>query len=328
MELPAMAGDEAHHVTIMIPTRDRHRHLVRLLASLRRSGHLPAHGVEVLVVDNNPPGSSQAASVAALAAEYGASLTTGPGPKSAALNAAALQTNGDYLVFLDDDTTITDPAWLKHLIGQFDPEVGYVAGDVRARQTGTRAQQVWEAKGGLSKGDAAGELKPPSGRHTSHAWRLKRVAAGANCAIPRSVFTRIGGFCERLGPGTAVEAGETLEIVDRVLRAGYTARYTPTARVCHEHPASARELRAKLRSYARGDSALAIHLARAHGDLLAAAWAIGGHQVYRACNLVRAASGRYRLPADCAWASMVGSVEGVFIYVVARIRPEARGAAA
>src|SRR6266498_1957089 len=135
------------------------------------------------------------------------------------------------------------------------------------------------------------------GRHTRHAWRLKRVAAGANCAIRRLVFAEIGGFCDLLGPGTTIGHGESLEIVDRIMRAGYTARYTPAALVWHDHPATMAALRAKLRLYARGDTAIAIHLALA-------------------------VLGRYPLPAACAWASLLGSLEGIIVYVAARPRSQ------
>ncbi len=292
------------------------------MVSLRRTGHLPAPGVQVLVVDNNRPGSEEAESVSALAAEFGVSRTSGPGPKAMALNAAARLATGDYLVFLDDDTTVAAPGWLAHLIGGFHDGVGYVAGDVRARQTATPAQRIWEAKGGLSKGDVPDELRPAHHRHTRHAWRLKRVAAGANCAIRRLVFAEIGGFCDLLGPGTTIGHGESLEIVDRIMRAGYTARYTPAALVWHDHPATMAALWAKLRLYAGGDTAIAIHLARTHGDLLAALWAIPCHQLYRLRNLALAVLGRYPLPAACAWASLLGSLEGIIVYVAARPRSQ------
>lgn len=313
-----MEADNRPQATIMIPTCGRHRVLVLLLASLHRSGHWPDGDIELMIVNNNPQQSTESAAVATLAAEYGAVLIAGAGPKSQSLNAAATLATGELLVFLDDDTTVTDPRWLKELVGQFDDGVGYVAGDVQARQTSTRPQQIWEEKGGLSKGKYARHLKPPTGRHTNHAWRLKRVAAGANCAMRRAVFTEIGGFCEQLGAGTAIEGGETLEIVDRVLRAGYVARYTPASRVLHEHPASARGLRARLRGYARGDSGMALHLAMTQQDALAAAWALGGHQIYRATNLLRALVGAYPLPPRCALASLIGSVEGVYLYLTGR----------
>jgi GT2 family glycosyltransferase len=312
-------------VTILVPTRGRPEQLRRLLASLRQTGHLPAPGVDVLVVDNNPPGSAHVRSVAALAASYGALRIPGPGPKAAALNTAARTAAGEFLVFLDDDTTIAGPEWLAHLIGAFDAQVGYVAGDVRARRTTTPAQAVWEAKGGLSKGHTPVQLTPPAGRHTRHAWRLKRVAAGANCAIRRAVFERIGGFCERLGPGTTIGHGESLEIVDRILRAGHTARYTPAALVWHDHPDTLAALRAKLRLYARGDTAVALHLAATHGDLLAALWALPGHQLYRIRNLALALLGRYRLPASCAAASLLGSLEGIISYIADRSQKGSRG---
>ena len=48
------------------------------------------------------------------------------------------------------------------------------------------------------------------------------------------MLERIGGFDERLGPGTWTEAAEDLALFDRLLHAGGAGRYEPQALVLHE----------------------------------------------------------------------------------------------
>jgi GT2 family glycosyltransferase len=54
-----------------------------------------------------------------------------------------------------------------------------------------------------------------------------------NMAIHRSALMAVGGFDERLGPGTAFPGAEDNDLGLRLLEAGYAIRYVPEAVVIH-----------------------------------------------------------------------------------------------
>jgi GT2 family glycosyltransferase len=66
-----------------------------------------------------------------------------------------------------------------------------------------------------------------------------RTLLGANMALRRSVLEQVGGFALHLGKlrGTLL-SGEDHELCQRVQAAGFSAVYTPGARVFHWVPAS------------------------------------------------------------------------------------------
>jgi GT2 family glycosyltransferase len=77
------------------------------------------------------------------------------------------------------------------------------------------------------------------------------VGTGANLALDRRWVARLGGYDERLGTGSAGGAGEDVDVLYRVLRAGARVRYEPAAIVFHERQDLARRL-ATRSSYGRG----------------------------------------------------------------------------
>lgn len=84
------------------------------------------------------------------------------------------------------------------------------------------------------------------GRHAPWA-----VGTGANLAVRRDLAADIGGYDERLGVGTPGGAGEDLDFLHRLLRAGAIIRYEPDACVYHELQAKQRR-RETRSSYGRG----------------------------------------------------------------------------
>ena len=78
-----------------------------------------------------------------------------------------------------------------------------------------------------------------------------RVGTGANMAVRREWWERVGGYDVRLGVGTRGAAGEDLDFVHRLLRAGAVISYEP--RVTMYHQRQTRERRRETRSaYGRG----------------------------------------------------------------------------
>jgi GT2 family glycosyltransferase len=84
-------------------------------------------------------------------------------------------------------------------------------------------------------------------------------------AFRREVFASVGLFDERLGAG-ASGCSEDSEMWYRLLAAGHSCRYEPTAIVFHRHRETLDGLRSQMRAYARGHVvALFVQYWR-HGD--------------------------------------------------------------
>ena len=143
--------------------------------------------------------------------------------KCRAQNAAIRAAEGAVLVFFDDDIEVT-PDWLTVVAEFFQ-------------------RQAFDAMQGPI-------LMPPEMEHNEELLRAQRrfrtinfvkydpgmkeikTLTGANMAVRREVFDRIGGFNEELGPGRS-GISEDVEFAQRLLRSGGRIGYEPQAGVYH-----------------------------------------------------------------------------------------------
>jgi hypothetical protein len=88
-------------------------------------------------------------------------------------------------------------------------------------------------------------------------WRL---GATANAAFRRSIFSdpRIGLLDEALGAGMPTGCSEDTYLFYRILKAGYTIVYEPTAWVWHRHRVERHSLRQQIFAYSKGHVAYQI----------------------------------------------------------------------
>ena len=148
------------------------------------------------------------------------SAASGRGGKPAALNLGLVYATGDFVVFIDADSTV-DHDLLIHMIGPFhDAMVGAVAGNVVVRNrdaTLLTFLQTAEYKLGI-------EL--------SKRWldRTGRVlgASGACCAFRRKALVALGG--------SSSSRGEDLDNSLMIRKAGYRLVFRPEAVVRTEVP--------------------------------------------------------------------------------------------
>lgn len=161
-----------------------------------------------------------------------------------------------------------------------------VTGLVLPAELGTAAQVVFEeGLGGFGRGCRSvvfdrsfHEQNRPRGVPV---WQ---IGAGANMAVRREAFERVGMFDERLGAGAA-GCSEDSELWYRLLAEGWECRYEPSAVVFHHHRRSEAELRAQTRAYLRGHvAALFVQYARSgdRGNLHRAFLALPRHFARRA----------------------------------------------
>jgi O-antigen biosynthesis protein len=274
-------------VSIIVPTCDRPDDLRRLLESLLRQR--TRHDIEIIVVDNRP-GSGRTREVLAefpavrLVEERRAGL-------SYARNAGILRTSGSIVVATDDDV-VAPETWIEKLVEPFArADVMAVTGHVLPLQLETEAQCRFEAYGGLGKGFAPFEADPAWLRSTRDAAPTWRLGATANAAFRAAVFRdpAVGLMHEALGAGMPTGCSEDSYLFYRILKAGGTLVYEPSAWVWHRHRESMASLRRQIRAYSTGH--VAYHLVTlTDGDrraLVRLLYSLPRHLVVRAVQRVR-----------------------------------------
>jgi mycofactocin system glycosyltransferase len=200
-------------VTTVIPVRDRPDQLRRLLSTLDAK--------RCVVVDD---ASSDPARTRAIAEQAGAKVIALPanlGP-SAARNAGLAQADTPLVVFIDSDC-VPDDGWLEPLLAHFnDPVVAAVAPRIVPvtvdRPTSlTRYEAV---RSSLDRGSMPGLVRPMS--------RIPYVPSAALMvrreAVPDALFD------------PRLRGGEDVDLVWRLVRAGWDVRYEPGATVRHDGP--------------------------------------------------------------------------------------------
>jgi glycosyltransferase involved in cell wall biosynthesis len=215
-------------VTVVVPSRDRPEALAACLAALARQTRPAA---EVVVVDD---ASVDAAAVAAVVAAAGARLVRadGRGP-AAARNRGANEATTPLLAFTDDDCR-PEPGWLAALVTRLDAGAEVVAGPTRnarpddplaaASQAVTNHLVDWD----LADGAVA-------------------FAPTSNLAL-RAEVHRALPFDETF----PLAAGEDRDWCARVLAAGRTIAFEPTAVVDHHQDLTLRRFWRQHQRYGRG----------------------------------------------------------------------------
>jgi len=203
-------------VTVVIPVRDRPEQLERLLSTLEVT--------QRLVVDD---ASSDPARTRAITENAGAGVIALPanlGP-SAARNAGLAQASTPLVAFIDSDC-VPEDGWLEPLLAHFnDPLVAAVAPRILpVGVTPPNSLIRYEAvRSSLDRGGAPGLVRPMS--------RIPYVPSAAlvvrRAAVPDALFD------------PRLRGGEDVDVVWRLVQAGWDVRYEPGATVRHDGPTSA-----------------------------------------------------------------------------------------
>lgn len=243
-------------ISIVVATLDRPDDLRDCLSHLvtqetRRT-------VEIIVVDNHPASGLTPPVVAEFS---GVQLVTERRRGLAyARNKGFLASRGAVVVATDDDV-IAPRGWLEKLLAPFaSPEVMVVTGNILPWRLETAAQRLFETYGGLGRG---GERRTAGGewfRQCRAAVPTWSLGATANAAFRAAIFShaQIGLMDEALGPGMPSGVGEDTYLFYKVLKAGYSIVYEPTAWVWHKHRRDLPALRRQIFNYSKGH--VAYHL--------------------------------------------------------------------
>jgi GT2 family glycosyltransferase len=214
-------------LSVVLPTHNRAASLRDTLQSFSRLVYPRDLFWELLVVDNNsrdatPEVVKQFAVVANFPVRYLFEATQG---RSAALNAGIAQSQGEIIVFTDDDVLLHCD-WLSHLKRAFDEyQCAAVAGRVVPQWN--HAKPDWLEMNGhfavtnFDLGEDTKEIRIPP--------------LGANSAFRREMFTKYGVFRLDLGVNgsTHTITCDDTEFGERLIRGGDKIVYCPKAVVYH-----------------------------------------------------------------------------------------------
>lgn len=311
-----MAKDTRNKIiaSIIVATKYRACDLDAFLNSLKDTNHLNRKDIEIIIIDNTNGDNSTKNICKKFDVIY---LTQPIKGKSKSQNLGIKHSRGRYLIFTDDDVIIKDKNWVNKFIDEFEsnPALGYLSGNVVAAEITNNIQRFWENKGGLSKGKIRKYWKNSQLQYSKKVWPLTQFCAGANCAIPKSILTITGPYCELLGPGSLIGHGESIEIGYRIIKKGYDVEYNPEIQVLHKHPTTSSELKRKLFLYGIGDTALHMHIFYTQKDWRSLRWALYGHPLYSFGKIVRRITGKYPLPINFIIYSLAGSCLGSWLYM-------------
>ncbi|HTW21563.1 MAG TPA: mycofactocin biosynthesis glycosyltransferase MftF [Mycobacteriales bacterium] len=241
--LPGPATAQAG-VTVVIPVRDRAPGLDRCLRSVHPR-------CDVVVVDD---GSVDAGAVERVAGRHGARLVRRDrnGGPAAARNAGLSDVTSPFVAFLDSDCVASD-GWIERLSGHFaDPLVAAVA--PRIQPAGAKAASYLATCGVLDLGDAPALVRPGG--------RVSYVPTAA-LVVRRSALAAIATRDDVFDP--ELRYGEDVDLVWRLVGAGWRVRYEPAVVVTHREEGGWRER--AVRRFAYGTSAAP--LSQRHPEALA-----------------------------------------------------------
>ncbi len=296
-------------LSVVVATRDRPQMLEECLAALERS---VAPDDEVIVVDSasNPHNASL---VAAAAERHGARLVVCHLPgASLARNTGWHAGRHGVVAFVDDDVRVSD-TWADGVRGVFDDHraVAFVTGRLALDESGEAAERPVAH---FDRADA-GVIDQTTAREFGH---------GANLAVRRGALEAVGGYAEEFGPGARWPAAEDLELLDRLLGAGFAGRYEPSAVATHVQWRARRDLVPLEWSYGVGQGA---RLARLWSSDRPRARLVGRPILWDdgARDLARCVRRGYEFGALLALTRLAATARGALGYALTNLR-SGRGA--
>jgi GT2 family glycosyltransferase len=250
-------------VSILLGTYDRPDDLARCLRSL--CNQRTQRPVEIIVVDNHPVSGLTAPVVGQFP---GVRLITEWRQGVAYARNAGIRASQGKIIVTTDDDIYAPPDWLETLIAPLaQNEVVAVTGNVLPVEMETVSQLLFEKYGGLGRGY---QRKKVDGGWFEW-FRLQAVptwelGGTANAAFRASIFHQadIGLMDEALGPGMPSGVGEDTYLFYKILKAGRTIVYEPSAIIWHRHRRSLRSLYRQIYNYSKGH--VAYHLTTFYRD--------------------------------------------------------------
>ncbi|MBS0455854.1 MAG: glycosyltransferase [Proteobacteria bacterium] len=219
----AVPSADAPLASIVIPVHNHFPHTLACLRALAACGDTTP--MEIIVVDD----ASSDDTALRLNGVQGLRVVTLKENRGfiAASNAGAAIAQGQYLVFLNNDTAV-QPGWLDALIGTFEayPSAGIVG--AKLVYPDGRLQEAGAIVFSDGSGWNCGRFEDPR----APAWNFVRevdYCSGAALAIARELFAQLGGFDAHYTPAYY----EDTDLAMQVRAYGLRVLYQPAAVVVH-----------------------------------------------------------------------------------------------
>jgi len=218
-------------VSIVIPTRDGKDVLERCIRSLEL--HTPKGLYDITIVDN---GSVQRSTHEYLArCGHRVLRVDEPFNFSRLNNLGIAQTDGDFVLMLNNDTEIISPDWLDAMLEAALAEgVGAVGAKLLYPNGLVQHGGIVLGIGGIA-GHSHKYFDKQSNGNLDALWSIRNYSActAACLLVRRSVFDQVGGMDEQLAV-----AFNDVDFCLRILRAGHRIAWTPYAVVIHHESLS------------------------------------------------------------------------------------------
>lgn len=241
-------------ISIVLCTHNRAQGAGRTLESLLALQH---QDIEIIVVDNAPKDESTRTLVEQVThrdprVHYVREDRKG---LSCARNRGLREASAEFIAFTDDDVCV-DPLWINGLMRGFArrAEVGCVTGLVASASLTRRAEQYFDRRVWWSSScePRLFTATRTAGDSPLHPYTAGIFGTGANFAVRVPILRVLGGFDECLGAGSPTQGGEDLDMFVRLVTAGSTLSYEPSALVWHEHRIDDESLRRQMYAYGLG----------------------------------------------------------------------------
>ena len=217
--------------SLVIATRGRVAEVAEVLASIAAQQR---QDVEVIVVDQNED-ERLAETITRYVQRFPLNwLRSSVQNANHARNLGLRAARGAILGFPDDDCVLPP--------GVLDKVDGAFGRDIRLQVTGPAASP----EGGLGSGRWRQQAGPITDENV---WTS---VIEFNLFLRRALALALGGFDERLGPGTPLGSAEGNDLVLRAVRAGNKAWYDPSLRIIHPDKRLTREATRRAELYGRG----------------------------------------------------------------------------
>jgi GT2 family glycosyltransferase len=237
---PSVPRFDSVDVSIVIPVYNHLRDTLACLQSIKASSPGPTY--EVIVVDDGSSDETQTT----LSECAGLVYLRNPQNQGfiGSCNRGASVARGEYLVFLNNDTTVTN-GWLDALVGTFRNTPGAGLAGAKLIYPDGRLQEaggvIWRDASGWNYGNGD---DPDHPRYNF--TREVDYCSGACIMVPRALFHTLGGFDRHYAPAYY----EDTDLAFKIRHSGHKVVYQPKARIIHhEGLTSGKSLTSGVKAY-------------------------------------------------------------------------------